>query len=583
MSKHGRARLVAAAAAVVFALASALCAEQITGTVFLDANGNGAREATEGGVADVCVSDGLTVVKTGGDGAYSIDTKPGKWNVFVIQPNGHECVGEFWRRIFVPRDGTAKADFPLKKAEQKAPFLVAIGSDVHMTASAVDRAATYVKALNTHAEPLAFVMHVGDLVMDSNRPTFEEGRKLFELYKKTFSPIAVRRYDVPGNHDHPGIAHKIKQVSHPLFGYGMFRELLGPDYYSWNYAGWHFVALNATWLKPDGGYGEGIRPEQMEWLKQDLAALPPRTPICVAAHQPLRSLPNTGDLVKLLSGYNVKASFGGHWHTVNVGRLGSAPDVCEGAVSGAWWGGPCSDENPCGFALARFYKDRFEWAYRGYLTPFGPSMPTPRKTAILSRTLASQITFYDPEKKITKVTFRIGNQSRDMTPINGPLVRKASVEIPIEALADDFYKLQATLHHDGEPVTAEKQVLVITGKEQVFTAKTDAVLHMKLQDINQENRVLVNDHLVGVTPAQGLKDGRLEQNVKPEWLKRINYVRFESVGDGKNLDDFHVTNIMLRYGGKDYYDLRRNRNTGYWVGDNDNHQPKLTVYIPLPN
>ena len=48
---------------------------------------------------------------------------------------------------------------------------------------------------------------------------------------------------VPGNHDHYGI---IRSRSHadsanPLYDRGMYRQYLGPDYYSFTYGGVHLI------------------------------------------------------------------------------------------------------------------------------------------------------------------------------------------------------------------------------------------------------------------------------------------------------------------------------------------------------
>ena len=55
-------------------------------------------------------------------------------------------------------------------------------------------------------------------------------------------------YAVPGNHDHFGIIQSRSHVpeTHPLYNRGMYRHYLGPEYYSFNYGGLHFIGLDTV-------------------------------------------------------------------------------------------------------------------------------------------------------------------------------------------------------------------------------------------------------------------------------------------------------------------------------------------------
>ena len=95
---------------------------------------------------------------------------------------------------------------------------------------------------------------------------------------------------VPGNHDHFGIIPSRSHVpeTHPLYNRGMYRLYLGPEYYSFNYGGVHFIGLD-TVQPDDSAYYGGVDSLQLAWLTRDVAALPASIPIVVFCHIPLAS------------------------------------------------------------------------------------------------------------------------------------------------------------------------------------------------------------------------------------------------------------------------------------------------------
>src|SRR5690606_38076346 len=80
-------------------------APHFSGTVFLDANGNGRRDPGEQGVAGVKLSNGRDIVPSDADGHYRIAVQPGD-TVFAVKPPGHAFNGRadgmpaFWQHYF---------------------------------------------------------------------------------------------------------------------------------------------------------------------------------------------------------------------------------------------------------------------------------------------------------------------------------------------------------------------------------------------------------------------------------------------------------------------------------------------------
>ncbi len=94
-------------------------------------------------------------------------------------------------------------------------------------------------------------------------------------------------WPVPGNHENFGIERHLSLVSkdHPLYGRKMYHSYLGPDYYSFNHGGVHFIGLNSLDFE-DLFYFGSIDSVQEAWLKKDLAVLPPSTPVVTFQHVP---------------------------------------------------------------------------------------------------------------------------------------------------------------------------------------------------------------------------------------------------------------------------------------------------------
>ena len=70
----------------------------------------------------------------------------------------------------------------------------------------------------------------------------------YELFGGQAERFESPVWTVPGNHEIFGIERDRSQVSaaHPLYGRKMCRHHRGPDYYSFNFGGVHFVGLNSV-------------------------------------------------------------------------------------------------------------------------------------------------------------------------------------------------------------------------------------------------------------------------------------------------------------------------------------------------
>lgn len=94
-------------------------------------------------------------------------------------------------------------------------------------------------------------------------------------------------WTVPGNHENFGIERDKSKVSiaHPLYGRQMYHHYHGPDYYSFNFGGVHFVGLNTVDIDDQWYYGH-LDSLQLTWLERDLAMVPPTMPVVTFNHIP---------------------------------------------------------------------------------------------------------------------------------------------------------------------------------------------------------------------------------------------------------------------------------------------------------
>jgi 3',5'-cyclic AMP phosphodiesterase CpdA len=151
------------------------------------------------------------------------------------------------------------------------------------------------RAITDSVKP-GFVLITGDLTRDALRVGEAEARGYYELYARETARITAPVWSVPGNHELFGIERHLSLVSpsHPLYGRGMYREYLGPDYYSFNAGGVHFVGLN-TADHEDLWYFGHVDSTQLRWLERDVAQVPTEVPIVTFNHIPFASAKMTLD------------------------------------------------------------------------------------------------------------------------------------------------------------------------------------------------------------------------------------------------------------------------------------------------
>ena len=254
----------------------------VSGVVFVDRNGDGRRDAGEPGLERVAVSNQVEVVLTDAAGAFMLPGA-GTGVVFVSVPDGYRAAVSFWRRA----EGSAMA-FPLAPEPAVEEFTFIHASDTHIQPGAVSRFDRLRATVDSVAP--AFVLVSGDLVRDALRVGEAEARGYYDLYVRESARLTAPVWSVPGNHEIFGIERHSSLVAptHPLYGRGMYRHYLGPDYYSFTYGGVHFIGLNSVDIDDLWYYGH-VDTTQVRWLERDLAQVPPAVPVVTFNHIPFLS------------------------------------------------------------------------------------------------------------------------------------------------------------------------------------------------------------------------------------------------------------------------------------------------------
>lgn len=253
-----------------------------SGVVYADRNANGVRDAGEAGLAGVAVSNQDTVVLTDANGRYTLPG-PGLGNVFVSVPRGSRAVGAWWTSADAP-----SLDFALATWKEPVPFRFVQASDTHIAPPVVPRTRRMIAMVDSIAPALLLV--TGDLVKDALRVSAAEATGYYDLFASEMRALRTPFRTVPGNHEMFGIERELSKVptTHPLVGKTMYRRRFGPEYYSFNAGGVHFVALNTVDIDDQWYYGH-VDSVQLAWLRRDLAVVPDSVPVVTFSHIPLVS------------------------------------------------------------------------------------------------------------------------------------------------------------------------------------------------------------------------------------------------------------------------------------------------------
>jgi hypothetical protein len=381
-----RARLLFFLALAATALLSTDAEAVVAGVAFDDRNADGVRQAGEPGLPDIVVSNQIDVTRTGADGAYQLPGR-GTGVLFVSLPRGRSATPSFWKAV--SSDDAKGVDFGLVVAPDSDEFTFVHASDTHLHEDSLHRTRAFLALLTTRR--VSFSIVTGDLIRDALRVDEGTATRLYELYTREVRASSVPIWNVPGNHEIFGIErhHSLVAKTHPLFGKGMYRKHLGPNYYSFNRGRVHFVALDTVDMDDLWYYGH-VDKAQMEWLARDLAQVPKGTTVVTFNHIPLVTgrgyatgytdtgaapslirigdksqyrhiVANTTEVLKALRDHNYSLSLNGHNHAFERVLLSPLPGATRFHLTASVIG-PTNDvvPSPAGVTLYRVRGDAID-------------------------------------------------------------------------------------------------------------------------------------------------------------------------------------------------------------------------------
>lgn len=348
------------------------------GTVFHDRDGDGRKGGDDPALAGIAVSNGLDVTLTDEQGRWELPLLPGATDFHVIPGRGWTVplTPDMRRRFhylhqpegspalkFPGLDPTGplpeSVDFPLLAQDQPDRFRILVCGDPQpRDLREVDFLARSVPDPLSR-EQAAFAVALGDICFNN--------LSLLPEVSGTLGTAGLPWHYVIGNHD------LNFDASDRFLARQTFRKHFGPTAYAFHHGPVHFVVLdNIDWLgadpaKPgsDGRYRGWIEERQLEFLKNDLAHVPPESLVVIFMHIPLVDAVWTGEknvtvnrkaLYEILKDRPHTLSLAGHTHTVRHMYLGSEDGwlreqphhhVVAGALCGSWFGGaPGTDGIP---------------------------------------------------------------------------------------------------------------------------------------------------------------------------------------------------------------------------------------------
>lgn len=271
------------------------------------------------------------------------------------------------------------------EAAKKKPIRFAHLTDIHVKPgnipeAGVAKALQHVQQLTTKVD---FIINGGDSIMDALEADKAKTQTQWDLFKSILQKEnSLPIYHTIGNHDVWGWFIKSEKPDNDrLYGKQWVQDILEMKrYYSFSKNNWHFMVLDSTQLNPAGGYIGKLDEGQLEWLQQELAAVPADKFICIVSHIPVLSIcsglffdktETNGDLLikrnlmhtdflvlkKIFAKYpNIRVCISGHIHLQDEVEYLGIKYYCNGAVSGNWWKGSFQEFSPA-YAVMELFDD----------------------------------------------------------------------------------------------------------------------------------------------------------------------------------------------------------------------------------
>jgi len=419
------------------------------GVVFHDANHNGVRDPGEAGLGRVRVSNGCRIVRTDAQGRYRLPIDDDTI-LFVIKPSGWMTLvndDNLPRFYYVHKPGGSddlkhpgvaptgplpdSVDFALVRHPELGQFgAVFLGDPQPYAQKEIDYLAHDVveELIGTDA---MFGVTLGDIVGDD--------LSLLDSINRTIGLIGVPWYSVLGNHDLNQDSPDDPRSDET------FERVFGPAYYSFDYGRVHFLVLDdVIWTGATDGteasYIGGLDPEQLRFIRNDLALVPANRLVVLMMHIPLLTPEGSEPLFRpadrealfgILEKHPHTLSLSAHWHMQQHCFFGRAdgwngPEphhhlICATAC-GSWWKGApdeagiphttMRDGAPNGYSIITFDGHRYSIVFKAARRPADHQMTifAPEEVAAGNTAQAEVFVNVFAGSQRSRVEMRLGRQ-----------------------------------------------------------------------------------------------------------------------------------------------------------------------------
>ncbi len=356
------------------------------------------------GVPDVVISDGDLLTTTDSDGYYWLNSTKRNELAFIVLPSGYDVPTKdamplFWHPTAAAAGAVEQIDFELETTDNdKHTMLVA--TDMHLAnrnkpldyLQFADGFVKEVKDGYNNSSDKVYCLNLGDFSWDLY---WYDNRWGLPECKNAVKEFDFQMWSVMGNHDND------PYVAGDYIAEAPYRKNMGPVYYSMNIGKVHYIMLdNTVYINTNGtqgtagsrNYDKYFTPEQIEWLKKDLAYVNKSTPIVVGFHCPLYTYTSTGtigiqqknqtEINKLLDcfdGFSSVTTLSGHTHVNRCVQSPTHANVYEhnvAAVCGSWWwtyqyakNNICTDGTPAGYKIFDIDGTNLKWKYKAVGLP----------------------------------------------------------------------------------------------------------------------------------------------------------------------------------------------------------------------
>ncbi|MBN1421491.1 MAG: metallophosphoesterase [Planctomycetes bacterium] len=566
-------RLAGAAVLALFAAGGAARGATVSGVVFRDRDGDGARREGEEGIPGVPITDGLTFVSTDADGRFAIEPgedpilRAGGVPIISIHiPNGLRPTTPWFRRLDDPAVEGAIA-FGLRDEEQSLPFIFVHGTDPHVPRGGKDRFITFRSDLQALRDTVRFCILTGDLVDLSDSHSFAQGTAEYGFLAAETRDFPVPLFCISGNHDIAGVrAGRGWDEREPrTHGYGFFTHVVGPLRWSFTYAGIHFAGVDFNRLDGDK-WSWGVPDSAIAWLERDLALREPGMRTFLFVHFPQ----GPDSFKELVARGGVTQIFHGHDHVDRESLFGGVPCLSSGSIAEVFGD---EDRTP-GYRLVRVTEDGFESFYRSTGHPHAIAVDFPRRNAVVRPGDALRGAFYDPKERIRGLAIRIGEREEGAPFQRGPLSCGFAVAPDLREVTAGIRPIALTVT-DGQSIWGVRRTsLLLTDRLVPLDASEDAVLEIDGGGIDAGAVVRVNGEAIADLAPTALRgDADFAKPVKGTEVRSIpvprarlwRLNRIDLVAglhpDGTP-DRFCVLDVRMRYAGKVFRDVRLGHGDG---------------------